>query len=82
MENFVNSFNCYLITSLFLRGFLAFLYSFESYLFSDASEIQCLLKASTRMITPRSCLLAALLKQDERCLSVAVALLRLEASKM
>ncbi|CAG9540348.1 unnamed protein product [Cercopithifilaria johnstoni] len=48
----------------------------------DASEIQDLLKASTRLIPQRSCLLTALLTQDERCLSVAVALLRLEASKI
>ncbi|KAL3981751.1 hypothetical protein ACH3XW_44340 [Acanthocheilonema viteae] len=48
----------------------------------EASEIQGLLKASTRMIPQRSCLLTALLTQDERCLSVAVVLLRLEAAKI
>uniref|UniRef100_A0A0R3RWF4 RRM domain-containing protein n=1 Tax=Elaeophora elaphi TaxID=1147741 RepID=A0A0R3RWF4_9BILA len=48
----------------------------------DASEIQDLLKSSVRMIPQHSCLAAALLTQDERCLSVAVALLRLEAAKI
>ncbi|MCP9266335.1 hypothetical protein DINM_021866 [Dirofilaria immitis] len=48
----------------------------------DANEIQNLLKASTRMIPLCSCLSAALLTQDERCLSVPVALLRLEAAKI
>ncbi|EJD75815.1 hypothetical protein LOAG_17121 [Loa loa] len=48
----------------------------------SASEIEDLLKASTRMIPKHSCLSAALLTQDERCLSVAVALLRMEAAKI
>uniref|UniRef100_A0A8R1XYJ6 RRM domain-containing protein n=1 Tax=Onchocerca volvulus TaxID=6282 RepID=A0A8R1XYJ6_ONCVO len=48
----------------------------------DACEIQDLLKASIRMIPLRSCLSTALLTQDERCLSVAVALLRLETAKI
>lgn len=61
---------------------MPFPYSFDSLLFSDASEIQDLLKASTRMIPQGSCVLAALLTHDERCLSAAVALLHLEAAKM
>lgn len=65
-----------------MRGIDGIFCLFDSHLFSDANEIQNLLKTSTRMIPQHSCLSTALLAQDERCLSVAVALLRLEVAKM
>uniref|UniRef100_A0A915PGX7 RRM domain-containing protein n=1 Tax=Setaria digitata TaxID=48799 RepID=A0A915PGX7_9BILA len=46
------------------------------------TEIQDLLKASTRLIPPSSCLSTALLAQDERCLSVNVALLYLQVAEI
>ncbi|EJW80767.1 hypothetical protein WUBG_08324, partial [Wuchereria bancrofti] len=48
----------------------------------SASEIQDLLKTSTRLIPQHSCLPTALLTQDERCLSTAVALLRMETAEI
>nr|CDQ00394.1 Bm10912, isoform b [Brugia malayi] len=48
----------------------------------NTSEIQDLLKTSTRLIPQHSCLSIALLTQDERCLSTAVAFLRMETAEI
>ncbi|VDN05881.1 unnamed protein product [Thelazia callipaeda] len=48
----------------------------------DASEIEAFLQASVRLIPSNSCLSSALLIQDDRFLSVSVALLYLEAYKI